>query len=472
MKNGHSSGENTEVIWAVEKTSKAGEKARRGEKHAPEAIEKASKAEEKVSMNVENAPGAVGKASEPGKKRTRPEVPGILFSPAPLGGKRAINRFVAQAMEGNDGDPGGSLSERTLSRYQKLAEGNWGVVIVEALSVVEESVARPYGLIINRKNLDGYKRLVQTFKQKAPDTLLLFQLTHSGRHSGTFSRRVSLYPAGDAWEGTELLTTEEITRIRDRFIEAALLAEEAGADGIDFKLCHGYFGAEMLRPGNTRPDQWGGSFENRTRFIREVVEATRAGQRRGDFLLGSRLSFYEAIRGGCGTAGPEEIIEDLSEMLHVVSLLKEIGVVYVNVSAGIPSLTAEITRPTKLSQYFVYHHFRYAALAKRTAPELAVIGSAYSVMTSVQGKGGLSWAKENLFKGYVDFVGFGRQSFADPLFPRKLAEDPDSVHWCTTCSGCSRLMAAGWNDGCVIYDPYYRELFKGLHAGFQKSAAG
>lgn len=476
MKNGHFTGENTEATGAVEKTLKAGEKARRGEEYAPGAVGKATGTSEKRSetVGIESAAvapasGALGNVSAFGAREASFEVPGTLFSPALMGEKRAINRFVAQAMEGNDGGTGGSVSERTLSRYQKLAEGNWGVVIVEALSVVEESVARPYGLIINQKNLDGYKRLVETFKQRAPDTLLLFQLTHSGRHSGTFSRRVSLYPAGDAWEGTELLTTEEISRIRDRFIEAALLAEEAGADGVDFKLCHGYFGAEMLRPGNTRADQWGGSFENRTRFIREVVEATRAGQRRGDFLLGSRLSFYEAIRGGCGTAGPEEIIEDLSEMLRVVSLLKEIGMVYVNVSAGIPSLTAEITRPTKLSQYFVYHHFRYAALAKRTAPELAVIGSAYSVMTSVQGKGGLSWAEENLSKGYVDFVGFGRQSFADPLFPRKLAEDPDSVHWCTTCSGCSKLMAAGWNDGCVIYDPYYRELFKELHA--VKSAA-
>ena len=478
MKSEHSSVKTAAVSGAVEKALGAVGKVVGGVEQAPGAVEKAPKgventpgAVEKAPKGVENAPESVEKVSGPGRHQIRlDEVPGILFSPAPLGEKRAINRFVAQAMEGNDGGPGGSVSERTMARYQRLAEGNWGVVIVEALSVVEESVARPYGLIINRKNLDGYKRLVQTFKQKAPDTLLLFQLTHSGRHSGTFSRRVALYPGGDAWEGTELLTTEEIARIRDRFIEAALLAEEAGADGIDFKLCHGYFGAEMLRPGNTRADQWGGSFENRTRFIREVVEATRAVRRRGDFLLGSRLSFYEAIRGGCGTAGPKEIIEDLSEMLRVVSLLKEIGMVYVNVSAGIPSLTAEVTRPTKLSQYFVYHHFRYAALAKRTAPELAVIGSAYSVMTSVQGKGGLSWAEENLSKGYVDFVGFGRQSFADPLFPRKLAQEPDSVHWCTTCSGCSRLMAAGWNDGCVIYDPYYRELFKDLHAG--KRAGG
>ncbi len=384
----------------------------------------------------------------------------LLYSPGQIGKRQTINRFVSQAMEGNDGGPGGSVSERTLARYQRLAQGNWGVVIVEALSVVEDSVARPNGLILNRKNLDGYKRLTEAFKKKAPDTVLLFQLTHSGRHSGTFSRRVCLYPGGDAGEGAELLTTDKIAGIRDRFVEAALLAEESGADGIDFKLCHGYFGAEMLRPANIREDKWGGSFENRTRFIREVVEATRAGLRNREFLLGSRLSFYEAVRGGCGTGGPDEIIEDLTEMLRIVSLLKELGMVYVNVSAGIPSLTAEITRPTQMSRLFVYHHFRYARLAKRQVPDLTVIGSAYSAL----GKSGSSWAEENLQKGYVDFVGFGRQSFADPEFPRKLAEDSASVHWCTTCSGCSKLMAAGKHDGCVLYDPYYRDLLKELNS--------
>ncbi|MFQ3619949.1 MAG: NADH:flavin oxidoreductase [Spirochaetales bacterium] len=383
-----------------------------------------------------------------------------IFTPGYIGGRKVINRFVSQAMEGNDGGPEGDVSDRTLSRYLRLAEGQWGVVIVEALSVVEESIARPYGLVLNRQTLDGYKRLVEAFKEKAPDTLLIFQLTHSGRHSLSFSRRVCIYPEGEAGEGAELLSTEEIDRIRDRFIEAALLSEQAGADGIDFKLCHGYFGAEMLRPANRRQDRWGGSFENRTRFIREVVEGARSALRSSQFLLGSRLSFYEAIRGGCGTLGPDEIIEDLSEMVTITRLLKELGMVYVNVSAGIPSLTAEITRPTKVSQYFVYHHFRYARLAKQNVPELAVIGSAYSALREQ----GLAWAAENLQKGYVDFIGFGRQSFADPLFPKKLQEGINSVHWCTTCSGCSKLMAAGLHDGCVVFDPYYKELLRNLNA--------
>ncbi len=388
-----------------------------------------------------------------------------LFSPGKIGTKQVPNRFVSQAMEGNDGVEGGGVSERTLARYLKLAEGGWGIVIVEALSVTDEFIARPNGLVISQRNLDGLQRLVQEFKERAPNTLLLFQLTHSGRHSR--SRRVCLYPSGPGSEGADLLTTEEVETIKNQFVEAALLAEEAGADGVDFKICHGYFGAEMLRPANTRKDRWGGSFENRTRFIREIVSEFRERSRSREFLLGSRLSFYEAIRGGCGTAGPDEILEDLTEMLQVVSVLRNLGMHYVNVSAGIPSITAEVTRPTKVSELFTYHHFRYAALARAQEPSLATIGSAYSVWKEE----GLRFGEENVRKGYTDFVGFGRQSFADPLFPQRVKNGEKPIQYCTACSGCTRLMVSGMQDGCIVYNPYYKELHKELLArGRNKSA--
>jgi len=379
----------------------------------------------------------------------------LLFSPLELGGKTARNRFVSQAMEGNDGGPGGVVSERTLRRYLRLAEGGWGVTVVEAVSVTPSSLARKNGLVMSPPNLDGFKRLVEGFKKIFPDGILLFQITHSGRHSGPFSKRTCLYPEGA--DGAHLLTTEEIEDIRKAFVDAALLAERAGADGIDFKLCHGYFGAEMLRPGNVRDDRWGGSFENRTRFIRETVEEIRSRQTTKDFILGSRISMYEAVRGGCGTAGPQEIIEDLTEMKRLVLLLEEMGMNYVNVSAGIPAITAEVTRPTNPSKYLYLHHFRYARAVKELASKLRVIGSAYTILKEKAAEHG----EENVRKGYVDFIGFGRQSFADPLFPRKL-ESGDRIDYCVSCSGCSKLMVSQENDGCIVYDDYYKELFKKL----------
>jgi 2,4-dienoyl-CoA reductase-like NADH-dependent reductase (Old Yellow Enzyme family) len=377
----------------------------------------------------------------------------MLFSPLEIKNRTVPNRFTAQAMEGNDGE--GGPSERTLDRYRNLARGRWGLVISEALSVSETSLARIHGMILNRKNLDRFKRLVDIFKQENPGGLLFFQLTHSGERSGAFSDRVSL-TGGEC----RRLADAEIEGIKNSFIEAALLAEEAGADGIDFKMCHGYLGAEMLRPSNTREDKWGGSFENRRRLLREGVGAIKQRRRSKDFILGSRLSLYEGIRGGCGTGGADEMVEDLGEMLDTVRLMDDLGMDYVNVSAGIPALTGAITRPTEASKYLAYHHLRYTKTVKelidREKRGLRVIGSAYSSFRAEAP----ALMEEMLGKGYTDLCGFGRQIFADPLTPEKYRKG-EAVNWCVLCSGCSRLMAAQLNDGCVVYNDYYKQVKHG-----------
>ncbi|MDR2102063.1 MAG: hypothetical protein LBP43_05780 [Treponema sp.] len=380
----------------------------------------------------------------------------VLFSPLPVKNRVISNRFVAQAMEGNDSDPGGIPSERTIDRYRQLGKGGWGLVVVEAISVIETSLARVHGMILNEKNLDGFKRLADAFKQENPQGILLFQLTHSGEQSGTFSDRTS---AAQKKEGYRYLSSGELEEIRDHFIRACLLAEAAGADGVDFKMCHGYLGAEILRPANTRPDQWGGNFENRTRLLREGIGGIKVKLRRKDFLLGSRLSLYEGIRGGCGTAGADEIVEDLAPMLEVVRLLDTLEMDYVNVSAGIPALTGAITRPTEPSKYLVLHQLRYARTVKdmlvRENRSLKVIGSAYSAHKEEAP----AVMAEMLTKGYTDLCGFGRQIFADPLTPKKLLAG-ERVNWCVLCSGCTKLMVSQRNDGCVVYNDYYKKILK------------
>lgn len=391
---------------------------------------------------------------EDSPRDTRPDPAGMtIFSPGRIGGRTAPNRFVAQAMEGNDAVEGGRPSALTLERYRRLGRGRWGVTVVEALSVVEDSLARVNGLIINDRNLESLRGLVKAFREENNEGLLLFQITHSGPRSGRFSRVVSSCP--DHEPGAEYLSTEEIEEIRKAFVNAVLLAHEAGADGVDFKLCHGYLGAELLRPSNTRPDRWGGSFGNRTRFLRESLRELEGRLPRDRFILGSRISMYEAIRGGCGTAGPDERLEDITEMLELLRLMDSLGMDYVNVSAGIPALTAEVTRPTKTSRWFHLHHFRYARAAKALGTRMAVFGSAYSILAEEA----YHLGEENLRKGYADFIGFGRQNFADPLYPAKLLAG-EKVDYCTACSGCSRLMAAQLHDGCIIYNPYYRDVMK------------
>ena len=86
---------------------------------------------------------------------------------------------------------------------------------------------------------------------------------------------------------------------------------------------------------------------------------------------------------------------------------------------------------------------------------MAVIGSAYSILKEEA----LEMAEENINKGYTDFAGWGRQSFADPLFPEKVRKG-EAVNYCTGCSGCSKLMVRQVNDGCILYNPYYKEIMR------------
>jgi len=383
----------------------------------------------------------------------------ILFSLVVLKNKTLQNRFAAQAMEGNDGENGGKPSNRTVERYKKYCEGKWGLIVVEAISVVESPLARINGMILKKDNLLSFKRLVDEMKKINPSVCVLFQITHSGEHSGPFAQRVTLNSSKG--EGYRLLETDEIDRIRDAFVSASVLAYEAGADGIDFKMCHGYLGAEMLRPSNDRSDKWGGSFENRTRLLKEAVTEIKSKIKSKDFILGSRVSMYEGIRGGCGTCGKDEIIEDLSEMLDVIRLMNKLGMNYVNVSAGIPAVTGAITRPTEPSKYLALAHLRYAKTVKEMIDKerlsLKVIGSAYSTHQT----NAPELCAEMITKNYVDICGFGRQIFADPLTPAKLQEEKP-VNWCVLCSGCSKLMLNQINDGCIVFNDYYKSEFKNM----------
>lgn len=209
----------------------------------------------------------------------------ILLTPRNIGKRIAQNRFVAQPMEGNDALDH-AVSERAIARYAKLAQGKWGVIVIEALAVQDDALARKNQMVISREHLSGFKALVAAMKEADPNVLVLFQITHSGRKSGKdFSRPTALYAPQ---EHEHFLDTEEIEEIQRLFIEAALISEEAGADGVDFKLCHGYFGCEMLRPANIRNDKFGGSFENRTRFLAESIPEIRR-------RLSTRTSSWEAV---------------------------------------------------------------------------------------------------------------------------------------------------------------------------------
>lgn len=397
----------------------------------------------------------------------------MLSEPIGIGRLTAPNRIVNQPMEGNDADEAGNPTELTLARYRNLALGGAGVIFVEALTITRESRARRNQLGIYEETAPALEKLVKEMRAVNEKSLILFQITHSGRQSGGgFSRPVSVYPLPG--EETRLLGEEEIEAIGDDFGRAARIAAQTGADGIDFKQCHGYLCAEMLRPANTRGDRFGGSFENRTRFFGDTVGKIKKAVGNGSFLLGARFSIYEGIPGGFGTTGPEEVVEDLGEPLAFCRLMEKSGLHYINVSAGIPALTPEIVRPTKAFPEGIYRHFGWTRAVKR-AVSLPVIGSAYSYLRDgrndlkapVQAqKSFVYFAEKNLKEGVCDLAGIGRQSFADPLFAKKVLAGEDSeIRYCLACGGCATLLRSQAQAGCPVYDDFYKNLLKEVQKG-------
>ena len=163
---------------------------------------------------------------------------GILNSPIQIGTRIAPNRVVNQPMECNDADEMGNPTELTFERYRKLAQGEAGIIIVEALTITQESRARKNQLGIYEKTAPTMERLVREMKGINSKSLILFQITHSGQQSGAgFSQLVSVYPLPG--QETHILMEEEIEKIGDDFARASLIAKQVGADGIDFKHCHG-----------------------------------------------------------------------------------------------------------------------------------------------------------------------------------------------------------------------------------------
>ena len=388
-----------------------------------------------------------------------------LLTSVRIGNRVTSNRIAINAMECCDADNEGNPTEKAYRRYEKLFKGNAGVIIVEALSVIDESRGRLNQITALPQNKPALTKFVKEMKKVNPKPVMLWQLTHSGELSHPdFSKRVCVKPL-PGYEG-ELLSEEEVDNILDKFVLAAKLAHDCGADGIDFKLCHGYFCTQLLRPYNDRKWKYGGSWANRTRFVHEFYERVAREINDPNFIVGSKISVWEGIPGGVGTAGPDTPIIDLTETLDLVKGLEARGAEYIVESAGNPSLTLALSQPDKGIPDYAYLHFWFQKSVKQVLkPETVLIGSAYSVFRNGKNKfqgvreseaSLVHWGNKNIRDGVVDMIAIGRQSLADPLLPAKLeAGETDEINWCTTCDSCIEFLIRQKPTGCSVYDKEY-----------------
>lgn len=371
-----------------------------------------------------------------------------LFSPCAIGTRMAPNRLVAQPVESNDGTERGEPSERTVQHYANLARGGWGTVVVESTSVNSRSLGRLHGLVLTEKTASSYEKMVAAFKDACPEALFIMQITHSGRQSHPSTDLVTITPDSPGHE--RYLSAAEIQEIVDESVVCARLAEKLGFDGIDFKMCNAYLGTETMRPTNTRPDRWGGSFENRMRFMTEGVSRILAARQSDGFLVGARISFCEGSVGGFGAAGPDTDRFDPSEPLESIRVMDQLGMDFCSIT-GLPvDLSDYDLTPAEVREPSLFYERLTKQLIADEGLSLPVLGAGYSEL----GKNTWPIAAQRIRDGHADCVGFARQTLADPLTPNKLRSG-DPIAYCTRCNICQQLVLNQFQGGCVVYNDYF-----------------
>ena len=403
----------------------------------------------------------------------------VLLNPIRIGNKNCRNRFFAQPMECVDSDAEGNPTELTLERYSRLYDGGFGLVDLEAITVTNESRARKTQLEIMPRNVEALKRFIRSLKEVNPETLIVFQLTHSGEISESeFSRKVCVKPLYGV--GGDLLTEEEVDRIMDQFVLASQIVEEVGADGIDMKLCHGYLGSQILRPFNDRDWKYGGPWERRVQWAYDLMERIKGAVGK-DFLIGSKVSMFEGFPGGCGTAGPDSPLFDMTEPLDMIRGLEERGASYFVETLGNVHTAMHYMEADQDEAELSYLHIYFANMMKKALkPETVVIGSGFSpfrgkksTLLGIEPEKSqmLAMGGRVISDGCMDMIGLGRQSFADPYTPRKLEEGrEDEIRYCTQCMNCEELMIRQQPVGCVRYNPFYTKKFAETRQQFGRLA--
>lgn len=390
------------------------------------------------------------------------------------------NRLAIQPMEGCDGTAAGAPGELTRRRYQRFAQSGAGLIWVEATAILPEGRANPRQLMLTEETLDAFRAMVEEIRETALRAtgqvpLIVLQATHSGRYAkpeGVPAPYIAyhnpLYERAQPIRDDRLVTDDYLRRLAPAYARTARLAERAGFDGVDIKACHRYLVSELLS-AYTRPGPYGGSYENRTRLLREAVAAARAAVS-GPMLVTTRLNVYDGFPypygWGVGTDG--SLAPVLDEPLRLIGELHtQDGMSMLNVTVGNPYVNPHVNRPYDGGPYAppespltgVARIMACTREVKARFPSLCVVGSGYSYLRQFSPQ----LAAGMVAGGGVDVAGFGRMAFAYPAFASAAlrGETLDPRRCCIACGKCSELMRAGSTAGCVVrdaavYGPLYR----------------
>ncbi|MBF0229035.1 MAG: FAD-dependent oxidoreductase [Desulfamplus sp.] len=387
-----------------------------------------------------------------------------IFTPIKIGSMYVKNRLMMSAMSINFGvDDKCHVTEQLTQYFVERAKGGVGMMLVGGGSVhpggqelpdlpvlYEDSCIPSLQKMVKAvREADQFQSHLQSQSQpsdnsifkKSEDYKVKFgvQLMHGGRQSYLPEKVApSAIPAPAVVKGeVRALEIDEIRELAQCFGSSTKRCKDAGFDFVEIHAAHGYLINQFMSPNsNIRQDQYGGSFENRTRFLFEIIEdiKKKAGE---EFPIGIRMNGKDYIKNGW----------ELEDAVRVAPLLEKAGVAYLHISGGVYGST-ELTIP---SMYSAHGCFVYMAeeVKKHVSIPVITVGRIKSPIL----------ADEILRDGKADVVSMGRALLADPYLPIKAQQgNLSEIRPCIGCClGCIHAVLAKEPGSCVANPDVGRE---------------
>lgn len=396
----------------------------------------------------------------------------MLFSPMKIGNVEIKNRVVMAPMLMGFGQFNGNATEKMMNYYEERAKGGTGLIITEITRVNDTTGASSFGQLAASKdrNIESMSELAKRIHKHG--SKLFVELHHPGRQNvnlmintlpisvfcdkimpkNSYSKLLygSIVPLGKKLVEKDLffrtvspskcekskfsdsankaLSVNQIKKIITQFGDAALRVKKAGCDGVEIHASHGYLIQQFLSPfTNRRTDEYGGSFENRMRFLLEIIDDVRnkCGK---DFPIIVRLTVDE-MYDKIGEIGKGY---GLQEGIKMAKILEEKGIDAIDVSSAGYDTFNYWLEPTTFECGWRKN------LAEEVKKNVSIPVIAANLIRSPE------QAEEQLQSGIQDFISLGRPHIADPYWTKKVYEGrEDEIKRCVCCLYCFESMMNG-----------------------------
>ena len=359
-----------------------------------------------------------------------------LFQEGRIGTMTLKNRGVMMPMATDMADKDGIVTPRQIRYYQERAKGGVAMIINEYTGVDDvDSIPSIHNLRAARDyHISELEKLTDAVHLY--DCKIVAQIHHGGATSNpAFTGRENIAPSAvPIAPGRPVpreMTLEDIARVQQKFVDAAVRCKKAGYDAVELHGAHGYLIAQFFsKYYNRRTDAYGGSVENRCRFIAEIIAGIRA-----------KLGRYPILVRMCGDEmTPVEGFLSLEEGIEIAQYLERCGIDAINISNGSARNGDANCEPFSYQPGWKKH----VAKAYKQALRIPVIAT-----NTIKDP---DFAEQLLEEGVCDFVGLGRSQLADPEFMKKAREGrADEIRKCIGCLYCrERVLGQGLPIRCAI----------------------